>query len=1458
MPPKPENPDEPRPLTTDDHLQAMLHLQTAANNQNYFTYYNVPHNQRITLAVFYFTRDALIWYKHLATNRLLSTWPEFTQAIEARFGPSTYENHQATLFKLRQTTSVSAYQAEFEKISNCVDDLPVSALRNCFISGLRQDIQSEIAVHNPQSLPETYSLAKLIEDKLTASRNRYSPFNRSSTTSSQQRYNQTNTTSSTTLPAVITPTTSTKTVATLPLTKLSPEALQKRRAEGLCFRCPAKFHPGHVCNPPQFLLIADNEDFPNVDVTSPFPPPLTDDQIDPQPPTSPETPSTTHTPHFLSLSDAAFFGLQSPRALRVTGHINGHPVTTLVDCGSTHNIIQPRTANLLKLTPTKINSFPVMIGNGQNLECNGVLPNVQLELNRTTFHVPLFVVPVEGADIILGLAWLSSLGPIIADFSIPQLSFTVNNRQCTLKGEPFAAPVSPSSLHTLLRKQAVASLHTMIFHHQPPTPNQSPPQTHTDPIVDKLLTQFQPLFEPPQGLPPSRNHDHHIPVNPTASPVNIRPYRYPHYQKEIMTKLITEMLQEGVIQPSTSPYSSPVLLVRKKDGSWRFCVDYRGLNAITVRDRFPIPTVDELLDELHGAKVFSKIDLRAGYHQIRVAAKDVYKTAFRTIDGHYEFQVMPFGLTNAPATFQSAMNDLFRPVLCKFVVVFFDDILVYSPSLSIHYEHLTFVFQQLLNNHYRAKASKCLFAVDEIPFLGHIITTNGVKADPEKITAIQQWAKPHSFTTLRAFLGLTGYYRRFVPSYAHIAAPLTDILKQPLFNWTTTAAAAFSTLKSAMADLITLALPNFGEIFDVTTDASGMAIGAVLSQTDKPIAFFSKNLCNRMQNQSTYTRELYAITESIKKWRQYLLGRRFRVYTDHHSLKHLLTQTIQTPEQHKWLAKILGYDFELHFKPGKENRVADALSRVESSTLMALSTPTAPWLTELHHYYSTHPEGQRMITELEHSPSSRPKHTIQNGLVYVVGRLFIPNITSLRFLLLQEFHTSTLGGHAGVQATIRRLATTFSWPGLKQDVTKFVQQCATCQAIKYPTHKPYGLLQALPIPAYTWSDITMDFITHLPPSNGKTAIWVIVDRLSKAAHFIALPTHYTAITLAPIFLKDIYRLHGLPNSIVSDRDPLFLSQFWTQLFKQLGTKLKHSSAYHPQTDGQSEVVNRCLESYLRAFACEEPRTWHRYLYLAEFWYNTSFHSAIQMSPFKAVYGREATSIHEYSPGTTNTASIEETLLEHQRIITLLKASLTRAREKMTTQANKKRQHKEFSVGEFVYLRLRNYRQHSVEARANQKLAKRFFGPFQIMERIRPVAYRLQLPATSKVHPVFHVSLLKKSHLQVESDEFPDEWVSDFTTNTATPYKLLQRRQSADNRTQVLIEWTDQDIDTATWEDEQDIQIRFPSFQVGLEDESVFMEEGIDTPHGSSTHTTAQSNATTRPKRRIILPARFRD
>ncbi|GKB20453.1 ty3-gypsy retrotransposon protein [Tanacetum coccineum] len=1216
--------------------------------------------------------------------------------------------------------------------------------------------------------------------------------------------------------------------------------MHQRKKDGLCFRCPEKYTPGHKCSPPQFLLVVDYDEDEGLAITS-----------------APEA-HVTMASQYYALSDAAFFGFSSSQTLRVTGYISGKPVSILIDCGSTHNIIQPRVATALQLISQPIAPFSVMVGNGQSIQCRGVCSNVKLQLKKANFDLPFYIIPVEGADLVLGVSWLGSLGRLSADFSIPEISFKQNGVEHTLVGEPMSHQISSSSVSSILRQGTAASLHTITY--QPPMPSTEETPTHKNPDINHLLYLFSNVFKKPTGLPPPRPHDHTIPILDNKA-VNVKPYRYPHYQKQVMTQLIEEMLRDGIIRPSQSAFSSPVLLVKKKDGTWRFCVDYRALNTATIKDRFPIPTIDELLDELHGATIFSKIDLRSGYHQIRVAKEDIHKTAFRTTDGHYEFLVMPFGLTNAPSTFQSAMNDIFRPVLRKFVLVFFDDILVYSPTEEAHFKHLQHVLETLHKNAFHAKPSKCTFGVQRLAFLGHIISAQGVEPEPEKIEAIQSWPKPRSMTTLRAFLGLTGYYRRFVKGYANVASPLTDILRQEKFSWSDAAHNAFLQLKSDMANMITLALPNFKEEFEVTTDASGTAIGAVLSQKNNPIAFFSKKLCPTMQNQSTYTKELFAITEAVKKWRQYLLGHHFYIYTDHHSLKHILTQAIQTPEQQKWLTKLMGYDFEVRFKPGKENVVADSLSRIEHPSLFAISFPQATWLSEIKTYFADNKDGKEMVHSILTNKSSFPYHEVRNGLVFIKGRIFVPPLNDIRQRLLGEYHATPLGGHGGITATIKRIAADFAWLGLKRDVTKFVRECTVCQTTKPDNHKPYGLIQPLPIPDGPWMDVSMDFITNLPTSKGKVAIWVIVDRFTKYAHFLALSPGYTAASLAKLFLTDIYRLHGLPNTIVSDRDPVFLSRFWKELFKQVGTKLLHSSAYHPQTDGQTEVVNRSLEAYLRAFVFNEPATWERYLYLAEFSYNTSHHSTINMTPFKALYGRNVTSIHNYVQGTSATHSIDQTLLEHARIIDLLKAAISKSQERMIKQANKKRIDKEFAVGDMVYLKLQPYRQKSVVARRYRKLSKRYFGPFKVLEKVGKVAYHLELPVGSRIHPVFHVSLLKQSYettAPLETLDWQDHGMPDYL-----PRAILQTRVNTAGTEEFLVQWESKPLEEATWETRETMRTDYPFFNLDNEDIVGSSGRGDDTSSPATTHIESHKEAQdpstiARPKRKITRPSRFEE
>ena len=646
------------------------------------------------------------------------------------------------------------------------------------------------------------------------------------------------------------------------------------------------------------------------------------------------------------------------------------------------------------------------------------------------------------------------------------------------------------------------------------------------------------------------------------------------------------MLKRCIIQPSKSPFSSPVLLVKKSDNTWRFCVDYRALNALTIKDRFPIPTIDELLDELGGASCFSKLDLVQGYHQIRMQSEDIPKTAFRTHHGHFEFKVMPFGLCNAPSSFQATMNTLFRPYLRRFIIVFFDDILIYSVSLSDHLRHLQTTFQVLYDNHFVLKLSKCLFAQPQVEYLGHLVSHRGVQPVASKIAAIAQWPNPRSVRALRSFLGLAGFYRRFIRGYATIAAPLVKATTVEPLHWTPATQTAFDTLKAALTSAPVLALPDFKLPFTVETDASAIGMGAVLSQQGHPIAFFSKPFSQKMLRASTYVRELCAITIAVRKWRQYLLGHSFTILTDHQSLKELMTQVVQTLEQHTYLARLMGYDYHIQYRLGSHNQAADALSRLPegaSQAFLILSVPCLTFLDELHDQLRTNSTFQQKLLDVQNHPDHHPEFSIADKLLLYKGRIWLPSDIPIITTLLTEYHATPTGGHAGVAKTVARLMTNFYWPGLRDDVSRFVAQCVDCQVTKYETKELAGLLCPLPVPSQPWYDLSLDFITSLPVYRGNTVILVVVDRFSKGIHLGMLPPSHSALTVAKLFLDIVVKIHGMPRSLVSDRDPLFVSQLWQELFKANGTQLRMSSAYHPQSDGQTEVMNRVVEQYLHAF-----------------------------------------------------------------------------------------------------------------------------------------------------------------------------------------------------------------------------------------------------------------------------------
>ena len=712
--------------------------------------------------------------------------------------------------------------------------------------------------------------------------------------------------------------------------------------------------------------------------------------------------------------------------------------------------------------------------------------------------------------------------------------------------------------------------------------------------------------------------------------------------------------------------------------------------------------------------------------------------------------------------------------------------------------------------------------------MGHIISASGVAADPEKVREMVEWPVPGNVKGLRGFLGLTGYYRKFVLGYGSIARPLTSLLQKDQFKWNEEAAGAFARLKEAMTTVPVLEMPDFEALFVVESDASGVGLGAVLMQHQRPIAYFSQALTARQKLKSVYERELMAIVFAVQKWRHYLLGRRFLVRTDQKSLKFLLEQREINMEYQRWLTKLLGFEFDIAYKPGLENKAADALSRkAEITELFAVTVSTALQLEEIGGEVDKDEELQKLIAELREDPNKHPEYSWVQGRLLRQGKLVLPRGSPLLRVILQEHHDSKMAGHGGMLKTQKRIGELFYWKGMMTDIRRCVAACQTCQIQKYSTLAPGGLLQPLPVPGQVWEDISMDFVEGLPKSEGYNTVLVVVDRLTKYAHFIKIKHPFTAPEIAQLFVQGVIKLHGFPRTIVSDRDKVFTSLFWKELFKLSGSKLCFSTAYHPQTDGQTEATNRSMETYLRCYAGDKPKTWAKFLDWAELSYNTSYHSTLQMSSFKALYGREPPTLLRYENGSTANAELELQLKERDQMLDVIKEQLQRSQQLMKQRADTRRREVDFEVGDKVLVKLRPYRQRSMAKRINEKLSARFYGPFEILAKVGRVAYKLKLPEDAKIHPTFHVSQLKKVVGEPgETVAIPPQMTSEGVLETEPAAVVQERKNGKTGKEEVLIKWKGLPSHDCTWEEVSVMREQFPSFD--LEDKVNFEERGIVT------------------------------
>lgn len=956
--------------------------------------------------------------------------------------------------------------------------------------------------------------------------------------------------------------------------------------------------------------------------------------------------------------------------------------------------------------------------------------NIFCEGKRT--WTKLLVTSLGKQSIILGLPWLRRHNPKI-DWS--QGTVEINRVSIAME---------------LAKKQAVQTetkdIQTLV-----------PPQYH------EFLPQFD--KKSAERFPPSRPYDHEINLDDSFIPSDCKTYPLNPRQEKLLEQFLEENLRKGYIRPSQSPQASSFFFVGKKDNDYRGCQDYRKLNEHTISNRAPIPRAEELLEKIKGAKYFTKLDIRAGYNNIRIKDGHQWKAAFKTPKGLFEPMVMFFGLKNSPATFQAFMNDILRIVIIEdMILVYMDDILIFSDSIADLRRKTKRVLEILRQHDLYLKPEKCKFEVQEVEFLGFIIQPDTILTDPIKRAGIAEWPIPKCLRDVQSFLGFCNFYRKFMPHFSDIAKPLNSLQrKNAPWEWTTECQNAFQQLKDTLAQEPALLVPDKDKPFTLETDASKVATGAVLYQTNangelQPCGYISQSLNEHEQRYEIYDRELLAIVRGLTKWRHCLLGapHQTTIWCDHKNLSYFRSPHRLSPRQSRWKLFLSQFDINITHKPGKLMLGSDLLSRradhgnepPEEATLLPPSIFVGAIdltiLGQIKSLLTTDSYGQWIITSLQTPTPSPHRKTMADwtysapeGLLYFRGKLYIPADTNLRRSIVKQFHDLPSAGHPGNFRTLVSIRDHYYWPGLGIFVKNYILGCALCQQMKVNTHPsapPLNPIAANP-QSLPFQTVSMDFITDLPLVNNYDTLMVVVDHdVSKAIVLIPTNKNVDALTTASLYHSYVYRHYGLPDRIISDRGPQFASHVFQTMCRRLGITSKLSTAYHPQTDGQTERVNQEIEAYLRIYCSHAPHTWVEALPDLEYAHNSQAHSVTKLAPFELLYGYKPRSI-PLAIESSDVPSLSQRL-----------ANLTAIRKEALAAHDLARMHMQrhihnkfvpFKEGQQVWLEATNLH----FPNRPRKFSPKREGPFTIEKVLSPLSYRLKLPITWKIHPVFHASLL---------------------------------------------------------------------------------------------------------------------
>ncbi len=1064
--------------------------------------------------------------------------------------------------------------------------------------------------------------------------------------------------------------------------------------------------------------------------------------------------------------------------------INGtHRTQAMIDSGATGNFITSDFVKTREL-PTMQHTEPYQLHmfNGQVPEDGRITRQTRpLPMNMKGGHHEEIVFDItKGANhaIVLGLPWLTKHNPVM-DWKKKVLTFrgcrratdiypTQRQRSKVDEKGNHLCQVSPST--TADPREDANSSDTAKGTADQQKDRGSGSST---PAIPREYQRFRSLFEEESletALPKHRSWDHEIPLEPGKQPTFGPIYQQSAKELAELKQYIETNEAKGFIRKSTSSAASPVLFVPKKNGKLRLCVDYRKLNLITKKNRYPLPNIHELQDRITGAQVFTSLDLKGAYNLIRMKEGEEWKTAFRTRYGLYEYLVMPFGLTNAPATCQSYMNHVLQRYLDDFVVVYLDDILIYSRNMEDHRRHVTLVMTALSQESLKLELEKCEFHKESLPYLGVIVGRTGVQIDPAKTKSTREWPQPTNVKEMQSFLGFANYNRRFIKDYSKISAPLSDLTKKDQeYKWEEKHTKAFKELKKCFENPPLLKTFDPEKPLRIETDASDLAIGACITQQHEgrwhPLAYHSRKMTPAEQGYDIHDKELLAIVEAVKVWRPYVEGHDdVEILTDHKNLISFTSTKVLNRRQVRWSETLSQYQLKINYRPGAENGRADALSR---RTDLMDKEVISQGILAMNKDGSLSPVKSQELNSTERG-SDRSDNQI-----------------------IRDHHDDPTRGHPGVTKTIELIQRNFKIQGIRRKVEKYIQNCQKCQQNKHNTQAQYGAIQPLAATTYPWEEMSMDFVVKLPRSEflGQTydSILVVVDRFSKYAHFLPCNESQNATQMAMLLSDRIVRYHGIPKAIISDRDKLFTSKYWKSLMEQLGVKQKMSTAFHPQTDGQTERTNKTMEQYLRIFANEEQDNWAQLLPTAQMAYNNVKSDTTGVTPFKALYGMDLPmfGIH---PAKIQNEDATFSATEMSRVHELIKQRIENKNISVSKRLEgKRRQFPMLQPGDKVYVSTKNMQ----SKQPSKKLSKLYTGPFSIKAIKGKVNFELNLPKTMRKHPVFHVSLLKPAPREAPT-------VQETTIESDKEYQV-EKILGKNSEGKYLIKWKGYENSENTWE-----------------------------------------------------------